>query len=460
MRVRPLAVLLAAGLAVGCQPQAAPQPRLALRWENPDERTWRFTLDPAARFSDGEPLRASDVKASFARARSLAGSDIAGLLRLVESVETVDEHTVDVRTERPVALLADLSWVLIARESRAVVPGLPGPLPLGTGPFRLTRFEEGRGLRLEPNPHHARRSAWSAVDLRVATGEAFGATLERERPDLGLFFTYAEMERLRARRPSGLRLEQSEGLFVVYLALNLRERLPGAPQRNPLSDARVRQALSLATDRQAVARDGLGGTARPARQMVVPAVFGYDASAPPLAEHAQRARELLASAGFPGGLEIELLRSTRGSGRIEGALTRAWKDAGIRARERFVEDPSGEAEAGRFQAVVQGFACSTGDAGEALGYLLHSRRGTEWGSFNYGGYGPPELDRMIEGSLAVFDPRERLELMRLALRRAAEDLPVLPLVARDDVYVVSDRVRLVTRPDGMIRFPEVAPVAP
>ena len=433
-----------------------PQPRLALRWENPDERTWRFTLDPAARFSDGQPLRAADVKASFERARSLADASIAGMLRLVTAVEVLDEQTVDLKTERPAALLQDLALVYVARPGRERVPGLPAPPMLGTGPFRIAGFAEGQGLTLARNPHHPRPVHWASVQLRVARGDSFHAELERERPDLGLFFGYRDLEQLRASPPPGLRLEQAPGLFVVYLALNLRPSVPGLERRNPLADLRVRQALSLALDRGAVARQALAGTARPANQMVVPAVFGHDASQPPLVEDAQRARRLLAEAGHAR-LELEVLRSKGGSGRTETAVAQAWAHAGVALRERLVDDVNVEMSAGRFQVVVQGYGCSTGDAGEALGFLFHGRQGNAWGAFNFGGYAQPEVDRLTERSLSLLEPAQRLELMRRALRRASEDYPVLPLVARDDLYVVAERLRFQPRPDGLLLFDELLP---
>lgn len=441
---------------VGLDASLRPQPRLALRWENPDERTWRFTLDPSARFSDGQPLRAADVKASFERARSLADGNIAGMLRLVTAVEVIDDLTLDLKTERPAALLQDLALVYVARPGREAVPGLAGPPLLGTGPFRVTSFVAGQALTFAPNPHHRRPPRWASVELRVTKGASFHEELARERPDLGVFFSYRDVEQLRARPPAGLRLEQAPGLFVVYLALNQRERVEGLPGRNPLADARVRQALSLALDRAAVASEALAGTARPTSQMTVPAVFGHDASLPPPRESLAEARRLLAQAG-QARLELEMLRSRGGSGRTEAAVARAWARAGVSLRERVVDDVSAEAAAGRFQVVVQGYGCSTGDGGEALGFLFHSRQGNEWGAFNYGGYRQPEVDRLTERSLASLDPVQRLDLLRRALRRVSEDYPVLPLVARDDLYVVSERLRLQARPDGLLFFDELAP---
>jgi peptide/nickel transport system substrate-binding protein len=91
-------------------------PGLALRWINPDDRTWRFFLDPGARFADGTPVRASDVKYSIERIRSLAGSELSGFARHVVRTHIVDELTIDLQTDTPIAILNGLTFIRIVSE--------------------------------------------------------------------------------------------------------------------------------------------------------------------------------------------------------------------------------------------------------------------------------------------------------------------------------------------------------
>ena len=84
--------------------------RLAERWINPNDRTWRFFLSKSARFSDGSPLRASDVRFSLERVRTLPGSQLTGLVEHISSVEVVDDGTVDVHTDTPLAIMNSLAF--------------------------------------------------------------------------------------------------------------------------------------------------------------------------------------------------------------------------------------------------------------------------------------------------------------------------------------------------------------
>lgn len=428
------------------------RPGLALRWTNPDDVTWRFFLDPAARFSDGRPLRAADVKFSLERARSLAGSGVADLLRPVDDVEVVDDRTVDVRTAGPAAILGGLAFVPIAARDT----GDPSRL-IGTGPYRLDRWVHGEVITLEVNPHHQPPPLARRVEFRFSTRSDFVKDASLLHPDLGLFFGYDSVETLEGRPVHGLRLVASQGFYVVYVSFNLRSRIPGASRPNPLSDLRVRQALARATDRQSIAKQGLSGFGRPASQLVAPQVFGFDPAlaAPP--DDPAEARRLLARAGYAD-LELPLLSSDRSSHRIETALADSWKRAGVHASLRVVPDAAFQKalDDGRFTAVVQAWGCTSGDAGEILAYLLHTRRpGGEYGSENPTGFSSPEIDALAANNLAVLEPRRRQSLLQTALDRASESLPYLPLVVRDDLYLVSDAVRFEPRTDGRIALDQI-----
>lgn len=428
-------------------------PGLALRWINPDEHTWRFFLDPAARFQDGSPLRAADVVASVESLRERSGSMVRGLVSDIERAEALDERTVQLRTREPVAILNNLAFVPILKGGGR--GRRPDELPLGTGPYRVAAWQPGARLRLEASTQHPTRPPLAAVEFEFHAEPLDAAAVLKARPDLALSLRLRVMDELRRQELPGLRVVTSDGLAVFYLALNTRPRVEG--RANPLADARVRQALELATDRREIAREGLHGFGQPAWQLVVPQVFGYDPAAPEPPYDPERARRLLAEAGQPG-LRVRLLLQKASPDWLERILARQWAAAGIAtAVERLEAQAYQQAlHVGAFEATVQGYGCTTGDVGELLSFILRrADAGQGLGNGNIAGYARPEVDRIADGNLRVFDPRERLEMLQQALRLASRDLPYVPLYSVESLYLVSRDLEWTPPPNDEVRVAEM-----
>ncbi len=428
-------------------------PGLALRWINPDEHTWRFFLDPAARFQDGSPLRAADVVASLESLRQRSGSAVRGLVTDIERAEALDERTVQLRTQAPVAILNNLAFVPILKDGGRARG--PQDLPVGTGPYRVAAWEPGLRLRLEASPHHAAQPQIQVVEFEFHAQPLDAAAVLQARPDLALSLRLRVMDELRRQELPGLRVVSSDGLAVFYLAVNGRPRADGRP--NPLADLRVRQALELATDRREIAREGLHGFGQPAWQMVVPQVFGYDPAAPEPAHDPERARRLLAEAG-QSGLELEMERDEASPDWLERILERQWGAAGIRLKQRRLpsEQHATALARGTFALTVQGYGCTTGDAAELLSFTLRSADpGRGLGNGNVAGYGNAEVDHIADGNLRVFDPRERLGQLQRALRLVSRDLPYVPLYSVESVYLVSRDLEWTPPPNDDVRLAQM-----
>jgi peptide/nickel transport system substrate-binding protein len=428
-------------------------PALARSWVNPDERTWRFFLDPEARFPDGSALTAADVKFSIERQRSLAGSQFSGFVRQISGVEVLDERTVEVRTEVPVAVLNGLALVPVVSERHVRAAGeRTAEEPFGTGAYRLARWEQGKSVVLEANPHHRRRPAIERVEFVLVDEGRYVDELVARRPQLGLFLPRFQLKAIQDRLPPGLRVLRTDGLAVHYLTLNVRPTIPGRPGPNPLRDPRVREALARALDRPALVQATLEGLARPASQMVVSPVFGFDPEldAPPYDPAA--ARRLLAEAGHPN-LELPIQAAT--GGQLLEQVAKQWRAVGVRARleEQPVVELQRALESGRFTVSLEGYGCTSGDASEILTYSLQTRderRG--YGAGNSSGYSNAEVDRLTEENLRVLDPEVRRAMLKRALWRVAHDLPYIPLVATGELYVVANALRWSAPVNGEVRL--------
>jgi len=432
---------------------------LALRWINPDDRTWRFFLDPGARFHDGSPVTAADVKFSLERVGSLAGSEIMGFARHIAETSVVDDHTLDVRTDTPIAILNSLAFIPIMSERQVrQAGGAVGERPMGSGPYRFVSWDKGRRLVLEASPHYAARPAVRRVEFVMARDDqAVLQAVESQPLDLAVLLRWSLRDELERRKRPDQRVVSSDGLGVFYLMLNLRPEIPGRRGRNALADPRVRQALAQATDRDRLALEGLHGAGHPARQLVAPPIFGYDPSAAGDPYDPGAARRLLAEAGHKR-LEVALLaRNDRDHG-VEQVLARQWEAVGVRARLETVptDEFQPQLDAGRFEAAVQGFSCTSGDASELLLFALHSKGDHGNGSGNAGAFSNPRVDQLTDEYLKVFDPKRRLEMLQAALRIAAQERPLIPLFVSDDLYVVADRIRWRPAVNGVVRVADIS----
>ncbi|HVR11600.1 MAG TPA: ABC transporter substrate-binding protein [Thermoanaerobaculia bacterium] len=417
------------------------RPALAIGWDNPDDLTWRFQLRPGVRFQDGQPLAAADVAVSLERARSHPQSKMSGYLVEVAAVRAVAPRIVEVQTRRPYPILLNkLTFI-------AIVPrNVPSRIvkPLGTGPYRFVSYTPGRGLELA-----AFGGGWSAtqeLEPRVSIGFESDAAkrvqaLTSGRADLVAELPTQYADRLRAS--PGCAVRSAGGLAVNYLQPRV--------DSPPFSDPRVRRAISLAVDREALVRAMLHGRGAPAGQMVGPKVFGYAPEIRPPRRDLAAARQLLAAAGYPGGLDAVLEYR---DGQDVAALREQLAEAGIRLR------PQARPWSQLYPRLLRGqvafyygsWQCSSGDASDLFDNKVHTRdpaRG--YGDSNSNGYSNPALDKLIESSGATLDMNERRRILESAMRLLDADLPLIPLAIPFNLFGVRTTLAWAPRLDARIQ---------
>lgn len=425
------------------------QPALAARWENPDDRTYRFELRPGVRFSDGRPLTAHDVAASLEANRR--GWVTRDYLQAVESVRALDELRLEVRTRVPyLALLTRLPWAFVLPADAAAAGGRPA---VGSGPYRLAGWQRGREIRFAANPHWrgVAPEFAEAVYRVVPEGHERVRQVERGEADVADQVPLEEIARL--EREPGLRVIRRAGLRVLFLNLRV--------DRPPFSDPRVREALDRLIDRRELTRRALGGLAEPATQLVPPAIVGYDPAAPATTPDRDAAMRLLRAAG----VERLAFRLDGPDNRyvndreIVAELARQFTAAGLRVELNTLDKrlffPL--IESGGSSAHLMGYSCESGDAGDVLGAVLHSARGGPLGSLNSAGLSDPELDRLIDAADTARTDDARAAALRAALRHAATLKVALPLVIQTEAVLLGPRVdwdpplNLALRPHEMKR---------
>ena len=432
------------------------QPSLAVRWENPNDRTWRLHLRSGVRFHDGTPLTGEDVVYTIRRVLSHPDSELypffAGVVRRIDSPEP---DIVEIETEHPTPLLSRLAFVYIlpARLLERVGDAEFFRRPVGTGPYRFVAWKPGDRVEVAAWDGYwgGRPAVASALFRTVEAPEQRWVVAAREAPVIVLEGPRQKWDEHRKDR--SLVLIARPSLSVSYIGLNVAPR-PG----NPLADARVRRALRLAIDQKELLRRGADNHGFPATQYVPPDVVGYNPAIPPPEYDPAQARRLLAEAGYPGGIDLPLdVEAPVATGFVR-ELGDELGRASIRAaphsfsKEEFLR----RIDDGRSIAHLAGWVCTSGESSELFETSLHTRGPAGGlGRDNGTGYSNPALDRVIDQLVATIDPGGRVELEKRAMAIAVGDLPFIPLYVQEDRYVLTPDVAWEPRPDGEIFLPEV-----
>jgi len=450
------------------------EPDLAESWQvSEDGMTYTFYLRPGVRFHDGTGFDAEAVRFNLQRMLDpnhpfhhtgpfpLASFFFGG----VEGVQVVDALTVRLHLTEPFApLLANLAYGtgLIVSPAAVRAHGAAfGRHPTGTGPFRFVEWRSRERVVLTRNPDYWRTPARAehvvfrpVTDPVTRTTELLGGGL-----DIALELPPDTVAVLRDR--PGVRVVEAVGPHLWFLILNTRE--------GPFADLRMRQAANLAVDKQGLVTHVLQDTAVVASGPV-PAAFDW-AHEPDLAGYPHdpaRARTLVREAGYPDGVDVDLLVPQGGSGmldplRMAEAVQADLAEAGIRAHIQTFEWNAYLARVNRGLGGLGDMAAmawTTNDP-DTLPYLaLRSDAWPEHGGFNSGYYADPAVDRLIDTARRIIDRDQRAALYREMQRRVMADAPWVVLASWRQSAVSWARVRgLRLQPSFFLRLASVYKVA-
>ncbi|MCB1738734.1 MAG: ABC transporter substrate-binding protein [Gammaproteobacteria bacterium] len=437
-------------------------PGLATAWRSIGDRTWQFELRRGARFHDGTRLEAADVVASLDAAR-----DAPALARHLQGTTTavIDDFTIQVRTDQPNPLLPNaLSFVpILSRHSIE----RPESAPLGTGPFRLVRLEAGDRLQLAANAAYwGVKPAWSELVIRFVDEAERRVELLRDR-QVDLIAAPGASALAGLRADPSLRVQQRISTRLIYLQMDQArdetsyvQGLDGAPLPNPLKDRRVREALSLAIDRDALASGLLAGTAIKTAQLMPPGLPGYSTRIDAPGYDPEGARALLEQAGLGQGFVLTLhgpqdhYRMGREVLRLIGQMllrvgirtqvSSMPKSVYFKRASRGGNDGSPE-----FSMMLLGWTSDSGDALDALNAFVHGfDKSRRLGLVNRGRYRNPRVDELIEAANATLARDKRRALLELASEIALNERAVLPLYHEVNTWVSRSGIDYVPRMDG------------
>jgi|688.fasta_scaffold42150_7 peptide/nickel transport system substrate-binding protein len=421
-----------------------PQPMLAESWEATTSHSWTFKVREGVYFHHGTLFSAQDVIHTFERLLSpRTSSPYRNSLQFIDKVEARDDYTVQFHLRSPnpdLPLLLSSSWA-------GIIPhDLPSNLlsfrPSGTGPFQLEHHEANVRTQVVRNPNYWQpgQPGLDGIDFLVVPYEQQSNALDNGHVDLLLQIGAEELADLQAN-PSIKIAKQESGSYQ-----NIVMRATTKPFTNPM----VREAFKFCVDRHAMQMRVLNGSGVPANDHPVPRISPFGADLPLRPYNPDQARMLLAKAGYPQGVQIDLLTSTVRPG-ME-AMARSFqamaKPAGITAR--VVSVPASvywSDYAGRvpFHTSNWGFFPSIDETFRAVYYSTASGNETGWRN--------SALDQLIDQARSEANQADRKALYAQAQQLLMQDGAVIIPYFKPVLQAMRTTVQdLTPHPTGLLDF--------
>ncbi len=300
-----------------------PIPGLATRWEaSSDSKVWTFHLRKGVKFHDGTPFNAQAVKFNFDRWNEKDNpyrgnkefvpftwvfGGFKGEGSVIDRVEVVDDYTVRFYLTTPVGFFPQMvaaSYFGIDSPKAVMADpdkyGTPEVGVVGTGPFVFKSWTIGDKVVLEKNPDYYDPKRMAHVDTLVFRGipEPTSRLAELKAGSIQIANNLSPEDLKAVKADPNLVAVVQKGLNIGYLAFHQKNK--------PLDNLKVRQAIALAVDWQAIVDAFYGGLGERATEFVPPAMWGRAGDVPPFPYDPKKAKQLLAEAGYPNGFETEI----------------------------------------------------------------------------------------------------------------------------------------------------------
>jgi peptide/nickel transport system substrate-binding protein len=402
------------------------QPALATEWKaNADGSAWTFKLRPNVKFHDGSPFTSKDVVFSFTRLFDpKAPSPSAAWLSPIDpaKIEAPDDLTVVFNLKEAVVEFPDLiafSKVVKAGQSNEQLR----TAGIGTGAFKVQKYVPGE----EPSVYVRHDQYWEPgkpgvdrVELRSVPEESARiAALIAGQIDIFWDLPLRGLQRL----------EQDKNVVLQTAKTGFWLGLAAWVDTPPFDNPKVREALKLAANREQLLKAVLGGHGSVANDSPVAPWVKFGLNEPQREQDIAKAKQLLAEAGHPDGIDVELYTSSSGSGLVE--LATAYKAqaeaAGIRVK--ITQAPAEDYWSNiwlKKPFVVTAWSGKAADAALARPFLSHA----EWNETHWNN---PEFDKLIQEARKTLDETKRGELYKQAQRLVRDDSGALILLFSDAI---------------------------
>lgn len=430
-------------------------PDLATDWTLIEDDLWEFNLREGVKFHNGDELTSKDVKFTLERvANDESLADHQNYLQIKE-VEIIDDYTFRIHTHGPLP-------TMLNRLSRLASGILPSDYieengwdhflsnPVGSGPYQFVEWKRDDRVVLEifEDYYNGRIAEWDTLVFRsIPEASTRVAEVLTGGVDIANNISPSDWDRINENEGTSVITGPTNRTMNFFLRHN---------EGYPTSDVRVRKAIDLAIDDQAVIDYVMGGSGTPTRTRILPGNTGfYEPLYDTYLYDVEEAKKLMAEAGYEDGFEMTIhspngryLQDRESVEVMAGMLS----EIGIKVKLDFMEWSAfvtlRDANAQEDMYLI-GNATSLWDAAQGLEYY-HSRT-----AFEHTGYKNEEVDKLLEAAEINMDPEERNEQYKKVNEIAADELPNITLYQLNNFYGVNDRINFVPRIDEMWRVEEI-----
>jgi peptide/nickel transport system substrate-binding protein len=432
-------------------PQGNVIPGLATAWKmSPDHLTYTFQLHPNAKWHDGKPLTAEDVRFTFEKILDpQVNSRLSSYFQAVKEVQAPDPHTVVFKLKQPdPVFLANLWSGILPKhiwEKEDFAKSQYNVIPVGSGPWKLKEWVRGDHMTFEANADYFQGKPYLDRIIVKVIPDATVAYAALEKGDVD----YVPFRGLVGGPPYQLvdRLRQSPNLEVNSYEVSSMQRLFFRNDKPPFNNLKVRQALAHAINKQFIIQKLLFGHGQIANSEVPPAMKEwYNPKVPQYEYDVARANRLLDEAGLPKGADgVRFKTHIYGTPGVRAILCEVLKEqlkaVGISA-DIVINEWTTYYNAVRQTRTADGmftiFSLPTIPDPTTEAPRYHSKE-IKPGGFNYLFYSNPRIDAIIDDSQRTIDRDKRVRLLQEYQDILARDVPMIPLYVLAGVDVSSKK---------------------
>jgi peptide/nickel transport system substrate-binding protein len=426
------------------------EPSLATKWTYISPTQVRFELRKGVKFHDGSPFTADDVVFSFGRIKQPQGT-MQIYVTGISEIKKIDDHTVDFILSAPNPILlrnivdfrimskawAEKNKTLNTQDYKAKEDNYASRNTNGTGSYRITGWQPDQRITMTVN-----KDWWDKISGNVTEVVYTPVKQDSTRVaallsgDVDMLTDLPTQDVTRLRGDDKLKILDGHEVRTIFIALDQFSpelKTSDVKGKNPFKDKRVREALNLAIDRETIKRTTMRGLSIPAGIMVAPGVNGHTPDIDtPLKPDPEKARKLLADAGYPNGFEFTLAcpnnRYVNDEEICQNVLA-MWARVGIKAKLAAENMSTFIAKVQNFEtsAYLLGWGVATYDAQYSLQSLVRTRTTGADGNFNFGRVSDPKVDELVDAMKSETDITKRNGMIREALLRTRDEYLYVPL---------------------------------
>lgn len=415
------------------------KPSLAKEWKiSKDQLTYTFTLQDGVKFQDGTDFNAQAVVKNFERWMNGSAEkfpyygDMFGGYKgdkehIIDSVKAVNNNTFELKLKKPsAALLNNLAMVAFSIASPTAIEEEGdhfGEKPVGTGPFKFVSWKRNNTIELEKNPNYWQKGYPKVSKLIYRTLPDNSARLNSlVTGEIDIADGLSPSDHTRIEQDQNLQLLKRPSFNVGYLGMTMIQK--------PFDDKKVREAVSMAVDRQAIVNSFFEGFATEAKNPLQPTALGYNENTQPYQFDVEKAKSLLKESSYDG-KEVELWampvpRPYMPDGqKVAEAIQKNLETIGMKTKIVTYEWATylEKTRKGEAQLFLLGGTSDNGDPDNLLSLFFYDS-----GALNNSQLHDEKIQKWLAEVRSTTDRTKREQIYADIQNRLRDIIPVLPLV--------------------------------